>query len=316
MLPVRRRRRLRQQSWGVNCRCRTPRRRAARSLHRMRALRRLWNFSQASEFVASLGWASQAHGENARSRVANSCRSSLPNFTITFLAGTNRRHCWNGSATTCTRGATLTPVSGAGARSWRLANRLNCNAVSISQEGAAAVPPQSGGSGIGQEILDGFADLHKLIETRRLGDELDNSEVLEQRLVSPGPGRTPHAHWNTAKVSGGLDLAQDVFAGIFGQVQVHQDQVWNCRIRIGTLPADESEGLAAVQQVNQFKAEIMLIQGPIEKEDVRGVVFNDEDPYYGSTQNVFQAHSPRPPSPAAFYHSTVDGGAVCGDTSL
>jgi hypothetical protein len=59
-------------------------------------------------------------------------------------------------------------------------------------------------------------------------------------------------------------------------------------------PADESEGFASAQQVNQFKSEIVLIQGPIEKEDVRGVVFNDENSGYGSNQCVFQAHSPRP----------------------
>ena len=90
------------------------------------------------------------------------------------------------------------------------------------------------------------------------------------------------------------DLAQDVFAGILGQVQVHQDQVWNCRIRIGPLPADESEGFAAVQQVNQFKSEILLLQRPIEKEDVRAVVFNDKNSGGGNNRSVFQAHSQRP----------------------
>src|ERR1017187_8463472 len=175
--------------------------------------------------------------------------------------------------------------------------------------------PPSGGSGAWEQILDDLADLHELIQTGGLGDELGNAEVLEQGLVPPRPGRTPHAHRNAAEVSGAPDLAQDVFAGILGQVQVHQDQAWNCRVRIGPLPANESEGFASAQQVNQFKSEIVLIQGPLEKEDVRGVVFNDENPGYGSTQSVFQANLPRPRSPAAFYHSTVDVGAVCGDTS-
>ena len=123
-----------------------------------------------------------------------------------------------------------------------------------------------------------------------------NSEVLEQSLVSPGLGRTPHAHRNAAEVPGASDLAQDVFAGVLGQVQVHQDQVWNGRIRIGPLPADESEGFAAAQQVNQFKSEILLLQRPIEKEDVRGVVFNDKDSGCGNNRSVFQAHSQRPAS--------------------
>src|ERR1035438_1819082 len=82
------------------------------------------------------------------------------------------------------------------------------------------------------------------------------------------------------------------------------------------LPADEREGFASVQQMNQFKSEILPIQGPLEKEDVRGVVFNNQNPGYGNNCSVFQAHPPRPPSPAAFYHSTVDGGAACGGASL
>ena len=142
--------------------------------------------------------------------------------------------------------------------------------------------PRSAGYGSGQQILDDFADLHELIQTGRLGDELDHSEVFQQRLVSPGPGRAPHAHGNAAEVPGAANFVQDVFAGIFGQVQVHQDQVWNCRIRMGPLPADEREGFASVQQVNQFKSETLLIQGPPEKEDVRGVVFNNQNPGYGN----------------------------------
>ena len=154
------------------------------------------------------------------------------------------------------------------------------------------IQPPSAGCGTCEQILDNFADLHELIQTGRLGDELGNSEVLEQSLVPPGPGRAPHAHWNAAEVCGASDLAQDVFTGILGQVQVHQDEVWNCRIRIGPLPADESEGLASAQQVNQFKPEFLLMQGPIEKEDVRAVVFNDKDSGCGNNRSVFQAHPP------------------------
>ena len=73
------------------------------------------------------------------------------------------------------------------------------------------------------------------------------------------------------------NLAQDVFASVLGEVQVHQDQVWNGRLGIGPLPANKGEGFASVQQVNQFKWEILFLQSPIEKEDVRGVVFNDQD---------------------------------------
>ena len=140
-----------------------------------------------------------------------------------------------------------------------------------------------------------------------------DSEVLEQRLVSPGLGRTPHAHRNAGEVSGASDLAQDVFAGVLGQVQVHQDQVWNGRIRIGPLPADEGEGFAPVQQVNQFKSEILLLQRPIEKEDVGAVVFNDKNPGCGNNRSAFQAHSHRDYR-AALHHSTVDRATVCGDT--
>jgi hypothetical protein len=60
-------------------------------------------------------------------------------------------------------------------------------------------------------------------------------------------------------MSGASNLAQDVLAGVLGQVQVYQDQAWNGRIRIGALPADKSEAFASVQQVNQFKSEILLL---------------------------------------------------------
>lgn len=49
---------------------------------------------------------------------------------------------------------------------------------------------------------------------------------------------------------------------------------WNWPIRIGALSADEREGFASVQQVDEFQLEILLLQRPTEKEDVRAVVFN------------------------------------------
>src|ERR1035441_8728307 len=73
--------------------------------------------------------------------------------------------------------------------------------------------------GNSEQIFDGLADLHELIQTGRLGDELRDSQVFEQGLVPPGAGRTPHAHGNTAEVSGAADLVQDVFAGILGQIR-------------------------------------------------------------------------------------------------
>jgi hypothetical protein len=60
------------------------------------------------------------------------------------------------------------------------------------------------------------------------------------------------------------------------------------------LPADEREGFASVQQVNQFKREILLMQGPIEKKDVRAVVFNDKDAGGLNGGSVFQGHSNQP----------------------
>src|SRR5664280_1483148 len=90
------------------------------------------------------------------------------------------------------------------------------------QEARRASRAQSIDSGTRQQILDSLADLHELIQTGRLGDELRNSKVFQQGLVSPGAGRTPHAHWNAAEVAGAADLVQNVFAGILGQVQVHQ----------------------------------------------------------------------------------------------
>src|SRR5581483_4124154 len=160
-------------------------------------------------------------------------------------------------------------------------------------------PPQSQqpsvGSGNCEQIRDDLTDLHELIQAGGLGDEFGNSEAIEQDLVSPGVGRTPHAHWNAAEVAGVSDLAQYVFARILGQVQVHQDQVWNCGARIGALPANEGEGFVPVQQVNQFKPEILLLQRPIEKEDVGAVVFNDQNPGCGNNRRAFQPHYLRHP---------------------
>jgi len=118
------------------------------------------------------------------------------------------------------------------------------------------------------KILDGFADLHELIQTGWLGDESGDSQIFEQGPVPTGLGRTPDAHGNAGEVSGALDFAQDVFAGVLGQVQVHQDQVGNRRVRISPLAANEGESFPSAQQVNQFEFEILLFQRPIEKEDV------------------------------------------------
>ncbi len=108
-------------------------------------------------------------------------------------------------------------------------------------------------------------------------------------------------------MSGASDLAQDIFAGVLGQVQVQQDQVWNCRIRIGPLSADEGQGFASARQVNQFKSEVLPLQGSIEKEDVRAIVFNDEYSRGANNRNVFHSYS-------ALHHSTPDRTSVCADT--
>src|SRR5713101_2723416 len=90
---------------------------------------------------------------------------------------------------------------------------------------------------------------------------------------------------------GAVDLAQDVFAVVLGQVQVHQDQVWNWRIPIGAFPANECEGLASVREVSQFKSHLLLIQSPLEKEDIRNVVFNHEDPGRRNNRSLCHAYS-------------------------
>src|ERR1035441_3455628 len=95
------------------------------------------------------------------------------------------------------------------------ANCPNCIAVSLSEGGRAAIPSPSSGFGTCEQIFDGLADLHELIQPGRLGDELGNSEVLEHRLIPARSRRTPHAHWNAVQVPGAPDLAQNVFAVIF-----------------------------------------------------------------------------------------------------
>ena len=40
-----------------------------------------------------------------------------------------------------------------------------------------------------QQILDGMADFHELSEPGRLGDELRDPEVFEQRFIAAGSGR-------------------------------------------------------------------------------------------------------------------------------
>jgi hypothetical protein len=41
------------------------------------------------------------------------------------------------------------------------------------------------GSADCEQIRDDLTDLHELIQAGRLGDELGNSEILEQSLVAP-----------------------------------------------------------------------------------------------------------------------------------
>jgi hypothetical protein len=51
----------------------------------------------------------------------------------------------------------------------------------------------------------------------------------------------------------------------------------------------------SVQQVNQFELELLLLQRPIEKEDVRAVVFNDQDAGGANTNEVSFNLPPRRP---------------------
>ena len=115
-----------------------------------------------------------------------------------------------------------------------------------------------------------------------------------------------------ARCGGAADFAQNVFAGILGEVQVQQDQVWVGRIRISSLPADESEGFGPVQQVDQFEREILLLQRPIEKEDIRVVVINHKDSGGEEIDACFKLTPGGQPSPAVFIisYSTMPPFAV------
>ena len=95
-------------------------------------------------------------------RLADPYHSSLPIATIYLsLAGENL--------------ARVVPL-------WRPANRLNC---ARRPDGGSAdytrrwSCPTSAGFGTCEQILNGFADLHELIQARRLGDELGNPQVVE-----------------------------------------------------------------------------------------------------------------------------------------
>jgi hypothetical protein len=145
-----------------------------------------------------------------------------------------------------------------------------------------------------QQVLQDLPDLHELIQPRRLGYESDNSQVCEQIPVPPGLRGAPGAHGNPDEMLGVPDLAQNVFSVTLGQVQVHQDQVWDCRIRVSAFPANEGEGGVSIGQADQFKSPILLVQSPPEKEDIRTVVFNDENPGWRNNRSVFQAYSQRP----------------------
>jgi hypothetical protein len=89
------------------------------------------------------------------------------------------------------------------------------------------------------------------------------------------------------------DLAQNIFPVTLGQVQVHQDQVWDCRIRVSAFPANEGEGGVSIGQRDQFKSSILLVQSPPEKEDIRIVVFNDENPGRRNNRTLFHANPQR-----------------------
>jgi hypothetical protein len=95
---------------------------------------------------------------------------------------------------------------------------------------------------------------------------------------------------------------------------VYLERFRSSRIRFGTSPsvygpppADESESFASAQQVDQLEWEILLLQCPIEKEDIRVVVFNHKDSGREHNRHVFQAYSRRPPQWAVFIisHSMV-----------
>ena len=75
-------------------------------------------------------------------------------------------------------------------------------------------------------------------------------------------------------MGGVSDLVDDVFAGILGEVQIQQDQARIGCIRIGAAPVDESESFAPAQQMDQFEWETLLLQRPVEKEDIRLVIID------------------------------------------
>ena len=174
----------------------------------------------------------------------------------------------------------------------------------------------SADSGTCEQFLDDLADLHELVHAGRLVDELGNPEILEQSLVSPGPGRAPHAHGNAVQVFGAADFAQDVLSGVLGQVQVHQDQVWNCRDRVGPLSADEGKAFASVQQVNQLKLEILFLSARSRRktsEPLSSMTRMRAARTAGACSNIPPL---RPTSAGSLHHSTLNGGAVCGTTCL
>src|ERR1035438_2844282 len=77
-------------------------------------------------------------------------------------------------------------VSPAGRASRWAPSQLTGKPCAISQGSTVGIQPRSIGPGTFEQILDGLADLHELIQTGRLGDKLRNSQVFEQGLVPPG----------------------------------------------------------------------------------------------------------------------------------
>jgi len=82
---------------------------------------------------------------------------------------------------------------------------------------------------------------------------------------------------------------------------VYLDRFKPTRITFGIAASAKSpclrmkvESFASVRQVNQFKSEILLIQGPLEKEDVGAALVNDKNPGYGNNRSELQVHSQRP----------------------
>lgn len=115
-------------------------------------------------------------------------------------------------------------------------------------------------------------------------------------------------------MSGVSDLAQDVFAGVFRQIQIEQNQVWNGGAGISALPADESKSLSPIQQVDQFEWEVLLLQRPAEEEDIRVVVFNHNDLGGEDNRRMFQTYSRRPVLAGPLHHFTLDDDVACDDT--